>query len=203
MANICDFEMFIRGDAKSIDEFLDVLSYQAPKEKFCRMWDFDCHTHGKVVDSDEDYAFISGNCAHSVYCCMVVNGDDCVTLQELSKRLNLFITVESYEGGIGFSEYYVYDHGNELINNCVDYVEVEPNELSEFSEDEDFSGKDPGDIIKEVKRQFFKNHPDITEEDLDVISDDYDDLRFRIKDETFEKYRPDPSTLEPSVDHEL
>lgn len=137
MPNYCNYEMKIKGDKDAIKRVVDCLkakyNYHAgtkPSHKhFCRVFQVEYK-----MESD-NVCFIYGNCAWSVYSCML-NGENTyynsikkdhkdifmgTTLLEQSKDCE--IEVFSEEEGMGFSEHYRLKNGKYLVDETVD---IEP-----------------------------------------------------------------------------
>lgn len=90
----------------------------------------------ELLDKDvETTAFIWGYCAWSVNCCMFDSpysyydhrekhsNSKAITLPEASRELNLDIELFSYESGCCFSEHYYIEHGEVIVNDCVEFQE--------------------------------------------------------------------------------
>lgn len=59
------------------------------------------------------------------------------TLDKESKRLNLMIEVYSEECGEAFQEHYLFDNGDTIIDECVDYNEYYIGDYNSKAEAED------------------------------------------------------------------
>lgn len=138
MPNFCCYEMKVRGKEEAVEEFIDIIQakYQI-KDGVCsherHFWRvFEANVIDKHFENGVGYAEIDGDCAWSVYSCMC-EGDntynnDCpnlggTTLQKESERLNISIEVYSSENGCAFQEHYIYDCGECIVEDCVEWGE--------------------------------------------------------------------------------
>jgi hypothetical protein len=139
MPNYCDYEMKIRGSKSAIQRVVDCLkanynySEGKPEHKhFFRVFEAEVSELVKVDGEDNYEALIWGYCAWSVYSCMC-KGEHTyydslekdypdlfmgTNLEEQSKDCT--IEVFSEEEGIGFSEHYLFENGQCLIDDCCD-----------------------------------------------------------------------------------
>ena len=126
MANNCFFTMHVKGKKENVDEFFTELRDYEHIPHFWRVFsadrlDLQTDPDGTVV------AEIIGDCAWSVYCCMLdgagTYAHDCpevsTSLQKESERLSLAIEVFSEESGAEFQEHYHYEDGEEIANEDV------------------------------------------------------------------------------------
>ena len=143
MANNCVFLMRISGDQASVDEFIKVVENDYHYNEDGRyQGTFDRHLSrifsNEVIGYENDKfgictAELVGDCAWSVYSCMTEGGyysrrflkeyrerSHATTLKLETGRLGLRIEVHSEEPGIGFKEHFLYDKGEEIINECLD-----------------------------------------------------------------------------------
>lgn len=129
MANNCMYDLKVAGKKEDVEEFISELRYEAPRS-FARIFSAESLDFGTLSDG-RYYAYIGGDCAWSVYSCMF-RGDigtyaskdnELLDLAEESARLNLDVEIYSTETGIGFSEHYHYDCGEEIANEECDYHE--------------------------------------------------------------------------------
>ncbi len=151
MPNYCYYEMHVKGKKENIEEFRQVMiDYERPQH-FWRVFNADID-YGEPDKDGLTVALISGDCAWSVYSCMCTGkctyADDVdesrrTSLQSESARLQLEIEVFSDEPGMAFQEHYYYNHGEEIISDCVDcrhywfgenVGESEEDRLKRFSE---------------------------------------------------------------------
>lgn len=136
MANICDFEMRVRGEHENIKKFYDAMT-QNGTIYMGRGAD------AEIEFEDEDYACITGWCKWSVISAMDTNavsmrtepdiwywGDginskdlEFITLFEACKRWNLDMEVYSEEPGCCFQEHYVVINGELVCSECVEWNE--------------------------------------------------------------------------------
>lgn len=156
MPNYCYYQMCVRGTKKNVDEFIKIINADynytdmkfTYKRHFFRVFDAHCDELEQV--GDDDYrVFISGDCAWSVASCMLEQGYyrrvkaeypkefRGTTLPKESKRLNLVIEVYSEECGCEFQEHYLFENGDTLIDECVDYREYYIGDYNSKSEAED------------------------------------------------------------------
>lgn len=138
MPNICEFNMKVIGKDKNVSEFLEMLTdYDLPKH-FWRVFD-DTLTVTKHPDDskDETTAYISGDCAWSIYACMTDeehsyaadHPEEGTSLQKESERLSLSIEVFSWAPEMGFSEHFAYQNGETLAEETCDYGELYVDDL--------------------------------------------------------------------------
>ena len=136
MANICSFSMCVKGKHDDIEKFYNAMSQSG------NIW------MGRGADAEIDYdddegkAQIDGWCKWSVSSAMISNAVsmrtepniwafsqrekndlEFITLIEATEKWNLVVEVYSEEPGCEFQEHYVFDNGNVLCDECVDYYE--------------------------------------------------------------------------------
>lgn len=159
MPNYCYYEMCVRGQKKNVEEFIKVIKadYNYTDMKFTykrhlfRVFSAD-YDELEQVENDDYRVIISGDCAWSVATCMLPHGYyrslkaeypnefRGTTLQKESRKLNLAIEVYSEECGMCFQEHYLFDNGEEIINECVDYNEYAIYEYTSKAEAEEDLG---------------------------------------------------------------
>ncbi len=150
MANICNFSMVVKGKKENIEQFIDMMGQKGT------VWmgrgaevDF---TDMEEVENGKYRCQIDGDTKWSVVSSMVLNavsmrenpdmwffGDDIdktklsfVTLFEACEQLNLAMEVYSEEAGNGFQEHYLFDEGQLMIDETVDYTEEYNEETDEY-----------------------------------------------------------------------
>lgn len=149
MANICSFNMKVIGKHEDIEKFYNAMSQ-----------------NGKIymgrgaaaeISYHDDCAFIDGWCKWSVISALIHNaqsmrteperwhwgnGDpselEFITIVEATEKWNLVVEVYSEECGCCFQEHYVFDNGDILVDECVDYYEhwIEEYSTKEEAEEE-------------------------------------------------------------------
>lgn len=132
MANNCWYQMRIAGKKESVDQFIAMLSGEAP----IRL--------GRVfsVNTDEQfapfpgnrgigYADVSGDCAWSIRESMLPGSNPAVTLATEAKRLGLAVEAYSSEPGNQFQEHVLINKGDILTFDCVDYEEYFIEDMNE------------------------------------------------------------------------
>ena len=151
MANICSFQMYVRGNCKDIEKFYDAM---------CQKGNI---YMGRGADAEiefesEDRACITGWCKWSVVSAMVTNAEsmrsepnmwwwgdgktseglEFITLFEACKKWNLDMEVYSEESGCCFQEHYVFVDGELICEECVEWNEycIEDYETKEEAEAE-------------------------------------------------------------------
>lgn len=150
MPNYCDYLMRVKGRRNNVDAFVTIMQadYNEVPKHFWRVFEADVcdeHTENGIKTVD-----IGGCCAWSVHSCMRdgvgtyntdyetgENASHGTTLEEQSKLLNLEIEVYSSEPGMGFQEHYLYKNGEELIDECIDYLELFFETEEEFNEEKE------------------------------------------------------------------
>lgn len=123
--------MRVRGKRESVDEFCRVIDDYNFERHFYRV--FSVYIYDEWENDDGTITLcINGDCAWSVYSCMMIDdigtyakGDreNDTSLQLESRRLRLEIEVFSEEPGMCFQEHYIYKNGEEIANECVDFYE--------------------------------------------------------------------------------
>ena len=166
MPNWCHFEMIIGGRRENVDLFCSILGNDYDKIHMSRITDVD-------VYKTEDYglyrrAYVSGECAWSVYCCMMdgplsyfANYVKQVTdppnprvadyyqrptgvltnILVLSKQLDLEIAIYSEEPGMCFCELYKINRGKLEMEEIGKYEEFWVDEFHTWKEVVDYYGK--------------------------------------------------------------
>ena len=127
MANICSFIMKVDDSetSKILAEWLD--NDYTECFHFCRTSDIYC---------DEERAIIYGDCAWSVYGCLIDHHEGCLTLYEAAQRLNTPIEVYSCELGMEFYEHVYVDplDLNEVkIYESGEYAEIDKSEYENLT----------------------------------------------------------------------
>lgn len=148
MANICDFNMMVKGKRDNIVKFYCALT-QATK----KVW------MGRGAEADINYedgcAYINGWCKWSVFSSLIDNAksmayqkktgfgywdeeiiskvDEFISLFSACKKYHLNMEVFSYESDIGFSEHFKYENGELVANEECDYEEHSGGFKCEFS----------------------------------------------------------------------
>lgn len=133
MANICIFNLKAVGTKKNLEKFYkevhadydsnnnvcvyegEVVARMGYRMQFDRYFD-ECYEDNTI----ETF----GDCAWSVSNCMLENhGELYGNLRDWTKRLKIKIEAYSEEAGVGFAEHYLYDSGNCIIREVVDFEE--------------------------------------------------------------------------------
>ena len=162
MPNYCYYQMCVKGTKENVEEFIKVI--KAGYNYGTMEFDYDRHLFRvfeadydeiEKVDDNEYRVVISGDCAWSVSSCMLnehfSSYYNCIkerypnefrgtTLPLESKRLQLAIEVYSEECGEAFQEHYLFENGETIIDECVDYSEYyigDYNSKAEAEEDLD------------------------------------------------------------------
>lgn len=141
MANICSFEMVVRGNESNIQTFLDMMQQKGTTYmgRGAEVYDYDMQED----DNEISRCQISGGTKWSIQSSLIDNaismredlsawyfGDidktklTFVTLFEACKQLNLDMECYSEECGCEFQEHYLFKDGELLKDECVDYQEV-------------------------------------------------------------------------------
>ena len=132
MANICDFDMLVRGKPENVDTFYRYLTdYDNSPKYFARI--FTAEIDNESVSAEEiKTAKIFGECAWSVYSCMCEgeytyykDGSEqkLTCLRLATQELNLEVEIRSTESGMGFWEHIQYKDGECLCEDCGDLPE--------------------------------------------------------------------------------
>lgn len=143
MPNICNFDMKISGKKKDIERLYKMLNYdESEKYRFYRVIEcFYIYEEDLEDVDDNEYisTFISGECARSVETCMLIEDadkyEDLTSIDKVSKELNLLIEIVSEERGFNFTEHYVIDNGEILVNECNDLITKE--ELERYKDNKE------------------------------------------------------------------
>lgn len=143
MPNICNFDMKISGKKKDIERLYKMLNYdEFEKYRFYRV--IECfYTYEEDLEGvdDNEYisTFISGECAWSVGTCMLIEDaykyEYLTSIDKVSKELDLLIEIVSEERGFNFTEHYVIDNGEILVNECNDLITKE--ELERYKDNKE------------------------------------------------------------------
>ena len=138
MANICSFQMCVRGNCSNIEKFYDAMM-QKGNIYMGR------GAEAEIEFESEDRAMITGWCKWSVISALVDNavsmrtnpsrwywGDDVdpknlefITLFEACKKWNLDMEVYSEECGCCFQEHFVFIDGDLVCDECVEWEEYD------------------------------------------------------------------------------
>lgn len=150
MANNCVYSLLVVGEKENVNEFISMMDYTHP-QGICFARIFEAYESlRKLLPDGRTAALIEGDCAWSVYSCMMEgygtyysdkemrSGDPkLTTLTHESKRLGLDIEIFSEEPGIGFTEHYRIINGQILDYTCDDYSEYYY-DSDEFPDFQDF-----------------------------------------------------------------
>lgn len=133
MANLCDFEMMVKGQKPFIDNFFKALTQDG------NVW-MGRGAEADIEFEDEDLARITGWCKWSVRSALIDNairmrespeawadlkkGNSYITLMEASNLYKLEIEVYSEESGCCFQEHYVIRDGKLDEEEVVSYHEI-------------------------------------------------------------------------------
>lgn len=143
MPNVCEFNLKATGRKEDIERLYKMLNYdESEKYRFHRV--FECsYTFEEdllnVKDDEEASAFMHGDCAWCLEASML--RDDCgddgclISIDRASKLLNLKIEVVSEEPACNFTEHYVVDNGEILVDECYDLITDE--ELEKYKDDKE------------------------------------------------------------------
>lgn len=139
MPNWCYGSVLVKGTKENKRKFLDLFLTESKEENakktryFARSW---LNDSKETIEKElEDSVTAFGiYVAWSVYSCMI-NGypqenDECPTVFEISKELELEIQIASEEQGCCFREFYHIKNGKLISQECEDFPE------SEFDSDE-------------------------------------------------------------------
>ena len=136
MANMCSFDMRVRGERANIEKF-----YNAMMQKGTIYMGRGADV--QIEFEDDDYAAITGWCKWSVVSAMVDNAEsmrshpeqwwwgdnvdpkniEFITLWEACKKWSLDMEVYSEECGCCFQEHYVFVDGDLIGEECVEWHE--------------------------------------------------------------------------------
>ena len=136
MANICSFDMRVRGKHDDIEKFYNAMMQNG-------MIYMGRGAEAQIEFEEDDYAAITGWCKWSVVSAMVDNaismrtnpekwwwGDNIepkslefITLWEACKRWNIIMEVYSEESGCQFQEHYLCDKGDIICEDCINWEE--------------------------------------------------------------------------------
>ena len=176
MPNWCLFEIHAVGLKCNIDYFINTLNsgYDYSNDNPCNFMNHVFRTHVDCYDDDDingdiKHVMISGECAWSVYSCMIDTGPisyyaSCktsypekfkgITLQELSKKYNLIIEVWSEEDGFAFREHYKIVYGNFVIDDCIN---VNTYYIDDYNTYKDFVSEYGNSPVTEEMFNYYKN----------------------------------------------
>lgn len=142
MPNYCRWKMHVQGDPASIEVLAARLRGDMDAELFFPRANLMNTFEMSWLDSRT--ASLEADCAWSVYSCMfdgsntykadAMDPSPYATLEDSSRELALKIEVYSNEPGVGFAEHYLFENGEELINETTDYKEFfyDPDEWESF-----------------------------------------------------------------------
>lgn len=154
MPNLCGYSMRIKGKKENVNEFHKRMTdYDLPNH----LWRiFDADIYDKYENEDGTITIdVCGSCAWSIEsCCRASGYSEGVDLFEVNSReLNLEIECWSDECGMCFQEHYIYNNGECLIDECVEWTET-------YYDEDDYES------FEEFKKD--NGIPDyVTEDDLD------------------------------------
>lgn len=174
MPNYCNYQMRIQGKPNDVEKVIkiiqadynyDTMEFSENKHLF-RV--FDADVMDDITDGDYRDVVINGNCAWSVFTCMM-EGDGTyyssmeseygdrfrgTTLVKLSKDHNVMIEVYGEESGCEFHEHYLIHNGELLVDETVKYIEL----YKEYLEEDETT-------LEEVLKDGGFTMDDVTDED--------------------------------------
>lgn len=112
MANICDFDMYVRGERAAIAAFIE-------KAADCAIYEFSADEQWRK--EDESIVYLYGSCKWSVQSAMLDMNDG---LAEVAGELSLAVEVWSSEADLGFEEHYLYIPGEPPISQTFDFKDL-------------------------------------------------------------------------------
>ena len=160
MPNLCDYEIRVRGKKEKVEEFIKVIQSDYNVDKNTSEFDrhlyrvFDADVYDKKEENGLTTAYIAGTCAWSVHSCMMEGSytyyneyskleTHGTSLIQESKNLHLEIEVGSEESGCTFSEHFLINNGDMVIEECNDFYEIywdgTPESLKEINEAHDLN----------------------------------------------------------------
>lgn len=139
MANICVFNMMVKGNKDGIEKFYEALTQDSPEAWIGRGAEAD------ILYDNDNTAYIDGNCKWSIQSALI---DDAISMQEQEEeemsqaqefltiweaceKYHVNMEVFSWEPGEKFSEHYKYENG-EITDECVDYEEIYDEETDDY-----------------------------------------------------------------------
>lgn len=123
MPNLCDFNFKVIDSKRHIKKFLTLNDYDV-KNHFYRLFEFEGDmSHMEKVGFNKYAVEGFGECAWSVYSCCIEGYSKIDLLAYWSKKLKLKIEIFSTEPGMGFLEHYIYDNGDQLLDETGEYYE--------------------------------------------------------------------------------
>ena len=160
MANICDFNMVVKGKKENIEQFINMMSQDGTvwmgRGAMVNRIDIEEVENGKyryLIDGDTKWSVKSSMILNAVS--MRENPDmwyfgdgvdktklSFVTLFEACEQLELSMEVYSEELGDGFQEHYLFDEGQLMINEIVEYTEEYNEETEEYESSGGFDSWD-------------------------------------------------------------
>lgn len=150
MANICNFSMVVKGKKENIEQFIDMMSQEGTvwmgrgaMIDFTDMEEIENGKHRCQIDGDTKWSVKSSMILNAVS--MRENPDmwafgegvdktklSFITLYEACEQLELAMEVYSEEAGNGFQEHYLFDEGQLMIDEVVEYTEEYNEETEEY-----------------------------------------------------------------------
>ena len=178
MANICSFQMMVRGKHDDIESFYNAMSQNG------NIW------MGRGADAEIKYndeegtAFIDGWCKWSIQSAMIDNAIsmrtepgmwafstvdrnslEFITLLEATERWDLVIEAYSEEPGCCFQEHYVFDNGDILEDDCIEWYEYY---LDDYSTKEEAESELGMEITDEEWEEGYAGSGGFTEWKFDI-----------------------------------
>lgn len=148
MANLCSFEMRLRGSHDNIEHFYNAMIQNGD------IW-MGRGADAEIEFEDEDCARITGNCKWSIVSALIDNAismrsgskrwyfgaykpSEFITLWEACKKWSVDMEVYSEEGGCCFQEHFMCIDGEIVCEDCVNWEEyfVDDYETKEEAEED-------------------------------------------------------------------
>lgn len=105
MANVCSFEMLIKGDEQSVHNMLDALKGEG---KVVIGRGIETQSIRTVPEGVE----ISGSCSWSIYSSLAEKDDKRINLYTACEKYGVNIEIYAEEEGCGIYEHYMYEDGH-------------------------------------------------------------------------------------------
>ena len=105
MANVCSFEMLIKGDEQSVHNMLDALKGE-DKVVIGRGIETQC------IRTVPEGLEISGSCSWSIYASLVGQDERKINLYTACEKYGVNVEIYAEEEGCGIYEHYTYEDGH-------------------------------------------------------------------------------------------
>lgn len=134
MANEAFYSIKVVGRQDDVEAFVRAMNWEGEYEQQGVGRVFECTVDENGESNNGYYVLLSGDVAWSIKSAMrAYNNPN--NIEKLSEKLELSIEAYCEEAGNGFQEHLLVVNGDVEIDECIDFYEIDVEELDEVSDD--------------------------------------------------------------------